>query len=243
MTHQHEDRPPRVLVIVAHPDDADFWAGGTVATWTSAGVDVTYLVLTDGDSGGFDPSVDRKELSLMRRTEQRRAAHILGVSEVRFSGRCEGELSANDVTLRREVVRVIRTVRPNRVVTWSPEWNWSRFRTSCHIDHRSTGELALASVYPDAENSSAHKELFNLEKLAPWTVNDIWMLNSPKPNCYVDVTEMFDRKIEALRAHESQIAGRDKLADEMRERIALNTVAAGLASDRLAEAFQVIRND
>lgn len=160
---------PRALVVVAHPDDADFWAGGTMAVWAAAGVAVTYLVLTDGDAGGFDDATPRGQVPRIRREEQLAAAAVLGVEDVRFLGRPEGSLTPS-AELRREVVRVVRQVRPQRVVTGSPEWNWGRFRTSCHADHRATGELALTAVYPEAQNEFAHPELLRDEGLAPWEV-------------------------------------------------------------------------
>jgi LmbE family N-acetylglucosaminyl deacetylase len=229
------------LVIMAHPDDAEFWAGGTIAVWSAAGCKVTYLLLTDGDAGGFDHGLPRSELPGIRREEQRDAAAILGSDDVRFLGRPEGSL-VNDAALRAQVVRVIRQVRPQRVLTWSPEWNWSRFRTSCHADHRATGEVALTAIYPDAGNRFAHPALLDDEGLEPWNVQEIWMINGREPNHYVDITETFNRKIEALQAHSSQIADPDSLVDRMRERIAPNTAAAGLADCRYAEAFQVVVN-
>ena len=231
----------RALVVVAHPDDADFWAGGTVATWTNAGSAVTYLVLTDGDAGGFDESVPRDEVPRIRRAEQQAAAAVLGAREVRFLGRREGTLQPGP-ELRREIVRVVRQVRPQRLLTWSPEWNWQRFRTSCHADHRATGELALTAAYPEASNQFAHMELLHDERLEPWTVSEFWLVNSAVPNHYVDVTDVFERKLEALRAHASQTKHRDGLAAQMRERIAPNAAAAGLPPDRLVEAFQVVPN-
>ena len=104
--------------------------------------------------------------------------------------------------LRPELVRVIRQVRPQRILTWSPEWNWARFRTSCHADHRATGELALTAIYPDAGNRFAHPQLLENEGLEPWNVPEIWLINGREPNHYVDITEMFDRKVTALRARE-----------------------------------------
>ena len=204
-----------MLVIVAHPDDAEFWAGGTIATWTAAGCKVTYLVLTDGDAGGFDHDLPRSELPGIRRQEQRDASAILGSDDVRFLGRHEGRLTPS-AALRSELVRVIRQVRPQRVLTWSPEWNWARFRTSCHVDHRATGELALTAVYPDAGNPFAHPHLLKDEGLEPWDVSEIWLINGREPNHYVDVTHTFDRKIAALRAHASQLAHPDSLVERCR---------------------------
>jgi LmbE family N-acetylglucosaminyl deacetylase len=225
-----------VLAVVAHPDDADFWAAGTIAHWTAAGSRVAYCVLTDGDSGGFDPAVPRAEIPTIRRAEQRAAADLLGVKEVEFLGYRDGYLTPT-IELRRDIARVIRQWRPERVLTWSPEWNWQR---PSHPDHRATGEAAWSAIYPDAGNPFAHPELLTGEGLRPWRVREVWMIGSPQPNRYVDITGGFERKVAALRAHVSQTAHRDRLADEMRERLAPNAEAAGLPPDRVAEAFQVV---
>ena len=231
----------RLLVVVAHPDDAEFWAGGTIAGWTDTGIEVTYCVLTDGGGGGFDPDVPRGEVPRIRRTEQQQAASMLGVREVRFLESAEGSLLDAPRQLHEDLVRVIRQVRPQRVVTWSPEWNWQRFR-SCHPDHLATGAAVLKAIYPDASNPFAMIHLKQDEGLEPWTVLEVWLINSPhrEINHYVDITDTFDRKVAAVRAHASQIKDPDTLADRLRQRIAPNTVAAGLTDGRLAEAFQVV---
>ncbi len=231
--------PDRVLVAIAHPDDAEFWLGGTVARWTSEGTAVTYLVLTDGDGGGYDPVVPRADVPAMRRAEQLAAAETLGVQDVRFLGLHEGGIQSHDRVLRRELVRAICDVRPEIVATWSPEWNWARFR-SCHPDHRASGDVVLSAIYPDAGNQFAYLDLRE-EGFEPWTVPEAWLINAPTPNHYVDITETFDRKVAAVRAHQSQVGNRPNLYGELCERIAPNTALAGLPSDRLAEAFQVVR--
>jgi LmbE family N-acetylglucosaminyl deacetylase len=233
-----EHEVERALVIVAHPDDAEFWAGGTIARWIDAGVAVTYCVLTDGETGGYDASVPRDEIPRIRRAEQQQAAALLGVKDVHFFGLAEGELQTRDMQLRRELVRLIRQVRPQRVITWSPEWNWQRFR-SCHPDHRATGEITLSVIYPDAGNQFAHLPLRN-EGLEAWAVREAWLLNSPYVDHYIDVTNVFERKVAAVRPHQSQAGNRQNLAGELRARIAQNTAAAQLPADRLAEAFQVV---
>jgi LmbE family N-acetylglucosaminyl deacetylase len=143
--------------------------------------------------------------------------------------------------LQEELVRVVRRVRPERVVTWSPEWNWQRFR-SCHPDHLATGAATLAAIYPDAGNPFALPHLLADEGLEPWTVREVWLLNSPERevNHHVDITDTFDRKVAAVRSHASQIKDPDRLAERLRQRIAANTAAAGLPEGRLAEAFQVV---
>ena len=233
----------RVLVVVAHPDDAEFWAGGSIALWTNAGSEVTYCVLSDGDAGGFDPVTPRTQIPQIRRAEQAEAATLLGVNDVRFFGLGEGGFRQDSCELHIDLVRVIRQVRPQRVVTWSPEWNWQRFR-SCHPDHLATGAAVLTAIYPDAGNQFALPQLKEQEGLDAWTVGEVWLLNSPQRevNHYVDITQTFDQKVAAVRAHSSQIKDPDTLADRLRKRIAPNTAAAGLPQGRLAEAFQVIVN-
>ena len=230
----------RALVIVAHPDDAEFWAGGTIAHWTDAGIGVTYCVLTDGNAGGFDPGIPRAGIPDIRRAEQHDAGAILGVSDIRFLGLGEGELRPASRGLHQTLVRIIRQVRPQRVLTWSPEWNWQRFR-SCHPDHLATGTAALTAIYPDAGNPFALPYLAG-EGPGAWTVAEAWLLNSParETSHYVDVTATFGRKIAAVRAHTSQIKDPETLPGRLRERIAANTVAAGLPDGHLAEAFQVV---
>jgi LmbE family N-acetylglucosaminyl deacetylase len=125
-------------------------------------------------------------------------------------------------------------------MTWSPERNWKRFRSS-HPDHLATGAVALTAVYPDASNPFALTHLRD-EGLEPWTVREAWLLNSPERevNHYVDITETFDRKVAAVRAHTSQVRNPESLPTRLRERIAQNTAAAGLTAGRLAESFQVV---
>lgn len=231
----------RALVIIAHPDDAEFWTGGTVAAWTAAGVEVSYLVLTDGEGGGFDRSVPREDVPRIRRGEQQNAARILGVREVWFHGAAEDSLLPSSRELHVELVRTIRRVRPQRLITWSPEWNWERFR-SCHPDHLATGAAALRAVYPDAGNRFALPFLTEQEGLEPWTVPEIWLLNSPHVNHYVDITETFPRKVDAVRAHASQVPDPNRLEERLRRRIAANSQKAGLPNGRLVEAFQAVFN-
>ncbi len=146
----------RVLVVTAHPDDVDFGAGGTVASLVAAGVAVTYCIVTDGDAGGFDPAVPRSEIPGIRRAEQRAAAEVLGVSDVRFLGYRDGELTVSH-DLRRDITRVIRQVQPQRVLTMSPVRNWDRIGAS-HPDHMAAAEATVQAIYPDARNQFAHPD-------------------------------------------------------------------------------------
>ncbi|HVQ18040.1 MAG TPA: PIG-L deacetylase family protein [Actinomycetes bacterium] len=228
----------RVLIVTAHPDDVDFGAAGTITHWTAMGVSVAYCIVTDGDAGGFDPAVPRSEIPRIRREEQTAAAKVCGVDDVRFLGYTDGELTVTH-DLRRDVSRVIRQVRPRRVLIQSPERNWSRIQAS-HPDHLAAGEAAIQAVYPDARNPFAHPSLLRDEGLDAWTVEEVWVMSGPNPNHHMDVTETFDTKLAALRAHESQTAHMTDLDGMIRSWLTLNAERVGLPEGRLAEVFQVV---
>ena len=228
----------RILSITAHPDDVDFGAAGTVAQWTDAGLEVIYCVVTDGDAGGSDEDIPRAKMASLRRAEQIAAAKCVGVTDVRFLGYPDGQVEAT-IDLRRDLARVIRQVRPDRVLCSSPERNYVRLGIS-HPDHRAVGSATLDAVYPDARNPFAFPELRAEEGLEAWTVREVWISGGPAPTRYVDVTDTFPRKVAALRAHETQIAHRDDLEQMLRERLARTAAQGGLPEGRLAEAFQVL---
>ena len=231
-----EDTPvERALVITAHPDDVDFGAAGTVASWVAKGTEVTYCVITDGDAGGFDPTVPRSEIPRIRREEQVAAARILGVNDVRFLGYRDGELEVTH-GLRRYISLVIRDVRPQRALIQSPERNWRRIPAS-HPDHMAAGEAAIFAIYPDARNPFAHTSLLADEGLDAWTIHDVWVMAAPEPNYVLDVTDRIDLKLAALRAHESQTAHMDDLDERIRGWMTGAAEHGGLPRGRLAEAF------
>lgn len=232
-----DDEVGRVLVVTAHPDDVDFGAAATIAGWTDAGVEVVYCVVTDGDAGGFDPAVPRGEIPAIRRAEQEAAAKQVGVDRVVFLGYPDGRLTAS-IELRRDLSRVIRQVRPRRVLCQSPERSWSRIFAS-HPDHLAAGEAAVCAVYPDARNPFAHPELA-AEGLEAHTVDELWLMAHPSPDHYVDVTDRFDRKIAALLSHASQITEPDAFPERMRGWGAMVAARGGLPEGRMAEAFYVV---
>ena len=234
-----DDKTERALVVVAHPDDVDFGAAGTVAAWTDEGIAVTYCICTDGDAGGFDPAVPRSSIAGIRQAEQRAAAKEVGVDDVVFLGYPDGRLVPS-FDLRRDLSRVIRQVRPQRVVMQSPEINWERIAGS-HPDHRAAGEAALCAVYPDARNPFTHTTLLQDEGLEAWTVHDVWvMATGDGANRWVDVTDTFDRKVAALRRHASQTSHLEDLDGMLRTWLGANAVRGGLGDDRLAESFRVV---
>jgi len=227
------------LVVTAHPDDVDFGAAGTVAVWTAAGIKVSYCVVTSGEAGG-DVGRDAAEMAARRQAEQVAAAGQVGVHDVRFLGHPDGAVEPS-LALRRDITRVIRTVRPERVVTWSPEINWA-FVATTHPDHRAVGTATFAAVFPDSRNPHAFPELLAEEGLEPWTVRELWLVDGPvaQRNHAVDVTSTFDRKLAALRSHVSQVGDADGLDEGIRTYLSGIATRHGLAKGLLAEDFQVV---
>jgi len=224
----------RILVITAHPDDVDFGAAGSVATWTAGGSEVAYCIVTDGDAGGFDPAVDRADIPAIRRAEQTGAAKAVGVSDLTFLGYPDGRLEVS-IELRRDISRVIRRFRPHRVVCQSPRRTFDRIYAN-HPDHLAAGEAALCAVYPDARNPFAHPELA-AEGWEPWSVAEVWIMAMQDGDTFVDITDQFDAKVAALLCHESQITDPAGLPDRMRGWTAMSAARAELEEGRLAEAF------
>jgi LmbE family N-acetylglucosaminyl deacetylase len=231
---EHVDR---VLCVLAHPDDVDFGSSGTVATWTAAGTEVTYCIVTDGDAGGFDDT-PRDQMGPLRQAEQRAAAAEVGVTDVRFLGYPDGRLELT-LDLRRDISRVIRQVRPQRVLTSSPERNWERIGAS-HPDHMTVGESTLRAVYPDARNPFAFPELLADEGLEAWTVSEVWLGASPRSDHAVDVTEVVDRKFQALKSHVSQVGHNPDIEKFVTAWMEHTAQRLGLPEGRLAEAFHVV---
>jgi LmbE family N-acetylglucosaminyl deacetylase len=224
-------------MVTAHPDDVDFGAAGSIATWVKAGIEVAYCVVTNGDAGGSDRSISRADMARIRQKEQRAAAAELGVSNVSFLGYPDGRLTLS-IELRRDVSRLVRQFRPDRLVCQSPERRWDRIGAS-HPDHLAAGEAAVCAAYPDARNPFAHPELLE-EGLEPFSVRELWLMAGPQPNRAMDITDTFDRKVAALRRHESQITNEADLEARLRSWGTASAAAAGLAEGRLAELFRVV---
>lgn len=232
--------PDRVLCVSAHPDDSEFGYGATVARLAAEGSEVTYVVVTDGSQGGEDPAVPDSELALIREAEQRAAAEVLGVREVRFLGLPDGRVVA-DVALRRLIVREIRLARPQLVLTQSPVRALVSGGIGVdHPDHLATGEATLEAVYPDARNPRAFRDLL-AEGLEPVRVEEVWIAAPRGGDHLVDVSGFVDKKLEALACHRSQLdhrsAARPRGALEqfIRERLAAAGEPAGYAA---AEGFR-----
>lgn len=235
---EFEQNVDRILVITAHPDDVDFGAGGTVRKWVESGIAVSYCICTDGDAGGADPDVLRSEIPAIRRREQTEAGRALGVTDIYFLGYKDGDLQVSQ-DLRRDISRVIRQVKPQRVLMQSPERNWDRIYSS-HPDHLAAGEASIFSVYPDARNPFAHPVLLQDEGLDPWTVSEVWVMGSPEANHCENVTQYLPHKLEALRAHVSQTGHMQDLEGRVRSWMAATAADAGLPEGDLAESFKVV---
>jgi len=229
----------RVLVVAAHPDDIDFGAAGTIATFIDAGLEVTYLLCTYGDQGGFDDT-PRDQMPAIREAEQRAAAAAVGVRDVRFlQGYRDGWLEPG-FDLQRDIVRVIRDVRPERMLIQSPERNWARIQAS-HSDHMAAGEASIRAIYPAARNPHAWPELITDEDLQPWSVAEVWLMAHAGSSHYVDITDTFGRKTAALRAHVSQTGHLgDELETMLRDWGTRLATEAGWPQGRLAESFTIV---
>lgn len=227
----------RILVVTAHPDDVDFGSAGTIASLTDQGIEVAYCIVTNGDAGGFDPTVPRSEIAGIRQREQTAAAKVLGVETLVFLGYPDGAVQPT-LDLRRDISREIRRFKPDVVITQSPNWDFTRIYGS-HPDHRYTGEATLCAVYPDARNPFTFTELID-EGFEPHAAWQVWIAGGSEPNKFVDTTACFDRKIEALLCHESQMPdpiGMQKRVRAWNEALAIK---GGLPEGSTAEAFLVI---
>ncbi len=210
----HAWRPPRFMVIAAHPDDADFGPAATAAAWIDAGSVGWLVCCTSGDAGGEDPDLDPGELGVLREAEQQRAVSVVGYAGVTFLHQPDGALES-DLALRELLVREIRTFRPDAILATDPEVVFYRDGGVNHSDHRAAGMAAVDAVYPAARNPMAF----------------------PDPNVWVDVSGTVERKIEALRAHASQIHEPDKLETRIREWAGQTGAKIGAAG---AEAFRLV---
>ncbi len=202
------------MVIVAHPDDADFGPAAAAARWIDAGSEGWLVCCTSGDAGAEDPQTDPMELAATREREQRDAAAVVGYAGVTFLHQPDGAL-ANDLPLRELLVREIRRFRPDAVLCTDPEVIFHRDGGVNHSDHRTAGMAAVDAVYPAARNPMAFPWLYR-EGLEKHSVRRLYLFWSDRPNAWIDVSSTIDRKIAALRAHASQIAEMDRLEARVR---------------------------
>jgi LmbE family N-acetylglucosaminyl deacetylase len=230
-------RPEHVLVVLAHPDDPEFFCGGTLALWTQQGWAVDYCLLTRGDKGADDAASDPSALAQVREQEQRAAAALLGVRSVRFLDLPDGYLTP-DLALRKQVVRVLRQVRPDIVVTCDPTNFFPSDRYINHPDHRAAGQATLDAVFPASGSALFFPELLSEEGLQPHRIRQVYVAMPQTANTLIDVTGTLERKIAALREHRSQIPDQAGLEARIRER--LLDPASPPEAPRYVERFRLI---
>ncbi len=230
--------PQNILVILAHPDDPEFFCGATLARWARAGHTITYHLLTCGDKGFNDTSpadMTTEALCALRHEEQRAAARIIGAQAVHFLDRADGYL-VPDLDLRREVVRIIRRFRPDVLVTCDPQNLFATYGIN-HPDHRAAGQVVLDAVFPAAGNREYFPELLR-EGYLPHMPREVWCSLTNQPNLVLDVTDTWPIKIEALLQHKSQIGDVEKFKARMRAR---HTEDSRDENPRYEERFRVVR--
>jgi LmbE family N-acetylglucosaminyl deacetylase len=223
------------MVLVAHPDDAEFMCGGTVAAWSAAGTAVHYVVITDGSAGSNEPGLTRPEIAEVREREQRAAAEVLGVRSVTILGEPDGMLEAS-LDTRRKVCREVRRLRPDVLVAPDPSRLWQGTNYINHWDHKQAGLLALTAVMPDAPSRPMFPELLD-EGLEPFEVPNLWLV-STDADTFVDITDTFATKLAALAAHASQ--GTSAAEPRLRDRAQALAAEAGKGYV-YAEAFKAFR--
>jgi LmbE family N-acetylglucosaminyl deacetylase len=230
------DTSQHILVILAHPDDPEFFCGATLARWAKAGHEISYYLLTCGDKGRNDNNRDipGDQLCALRHTEQRAAADVLGVKEVHFLEREDGTL-VPDLDLRREVVRIIRQFKPDVLVTCDPQNLFATYGLN-HPDHRAAGQVVLDAVFPAAGNELFFPELLK-EGWQPHSPKEVWASLTSQPNVTLDVTDTWETKIRALKEHKSQIGDPAKLEERIRSR---RTEDSTEENPRYEEKFRVV---
>jgi len=205
-----------ILVILAHPDDPDFFCGGSIARWIKQGHIVKYCLLTRGDKGFNDRTSSPETIALTRQLEQRAAAAILGVQKVTFLNYLDGYLVPG-LEIRKEVVRIIRKEKPDILVTCDPTNLFPRPGAINHPDHRAAGQIVIDASFPASGNSFYFPDLLQ-EGLEPHSVKEVWLSVASQPNVTIDVTNYWGLKIQALHEHKSQIGNPQEFDQRMLSR-------------------------
>lgn len=203
-------------MIIAHADDAEFGSAGTIARWVKQGVEVTYVVVTNGNKGSADPEMTPEALAALREKEQRAACKVLGVKNVVFLGYQDGELVPS-LELRRNLTREVRRYKPDVAMVPDPTtWYFGNTYIN-HPDHRAVGEAALAAIFPSARDRLTFPELL-VEGFEPHKVREVYLSFSMNADTWVDITDTMDTKLAALREHRSQLPDMDEIDKNVRER-------------------------
>ncbi len=226
------------LVLFAHPDDAEYMCGGTVAKWAGEGCEVHYVVCTDGSAGSNEPGARREEVAPIREREQRAAAEVLGVKSVTFLGEIDGQLEVN-LRTRKKVCREVRRLRPEVLVAPDPSRLWFGSGYINHWDHKQAGLLALTTVMPDAPTRVMFDEL-EQEGLEPYEIPNLW-LGAVEADTFVDITPTIGQKLEALAQHASEHG--EASAPWVRQRGAETGAEAGFEYAEGFKAFRFVDDD
>jgi len=232
----------RVMVIYAHPDDAEFGSSGTIAKWAREGVEITYVMVTNGASGSSDPEMTREKLADIRMKEQKQAAEILGVKDVIFLGFEDGYLYPT-LELRKAVAREIRKGRPDAIISQDPTSRYWAPSYINHPDHIAVGEVVMRSINPDASTRLMFPELWKEEKLEPHKPKALFIFTFTEPDVFVDITDTIDLKVKALEAHASQV-GEWPVGEFIRERnkqIAEEAKKKGQGEFEYGECYKLFR--
>ncbi len=232
----HTERPQRLMVIVAHPDDADFGPAATVARWIREGSVAQLVCCTSGDAGSDDPRTDPLELARRREAEQRAAAVHVGYEAVTFLHRPDGAL-VNDLALREQLVRLLRTFRPDAVLTMDPTVLIHADGYVQHTDHREAAIAAVDAVYPAARNAMAFPQLMIDEGLEPHSVGKLYLFWSDRADTWIDISGTLEVKLAALREHVSQIREPEALEERIRSWASEDATRFGVAA---VESFRLV---
>jgi LmbE family N-acetylglucosaminyl deacetylase len=205
----------RVLVIMAHPDDPDFSCSGTAIQMGRQGIEVTYMILTNGDKGNHNPEITRNQLIAMRKIEQRAAAELSGVKHVLFMGVEDGFLRPTRA-LRKRVTREIRRIRPELIICNHPDRYLVGDGYINHPDHRNAGLVALEAIFPAADNPMFYPDLAD-EGYLPHKISQLYVVGDSEANTRVDITDAIDLKIQSILAHKSQISMPEDATERWKE--------------------------
>lgn len=230
------EQKQKILVILAHPDDPEFFCGASLAKWVQAGHIVDYVLLTGGEKGG-EAHLSPDTIKMIRQDEQLKAANIIGVHSVRYLDKEDGGLIP-DISLRREIVRLIRDYRPDIVVTCDPTLLYTSRGTINHPDHRAAGQVVLDAIFPAAGNSHYYPELLSNDNLAPHCPKEVWITQPIQPNFKWNITGFWETKLNALKEHRSQIGDPVQFEEKIRS---WHTTETTIEKPEYEESFRILQ--
>jgi len=214
--HENWEGKQVILVILAHPDDPEYFCGATLARWAKAGHEIHYLLFSKGDKGSNDPDMTPEKLMDIRIAEERAAADVLGVKTINYLDKEDGYITP-DIQTRGEVIKAIRRRKPQIVVTCDPDNLYTRDGYINHPDHRAVGQQVIDAIFPGVGNEFFFPELLS-ENLTPHKIKELWLSIPHEANTVIDVTDTWSLKLLALTKHASQVGDIDRLRTRMERR-------------------------